>query len=193
MAVEKTKDKTNLEIDTNNTEIVIDPKKSKKVVVNKNDHRVKVKERELAKKETKKMKPLTKLLIAIGCGLAAIALGIGLGFAVVNIPTVDRVSTKYFAALSSGDINQINKMIDSASTTKDTIVPPADTVASLKGVFGNVTVQSTNYNGDTVEVTCKVDIKDMGENNFIITLKKTGTYLLFFPDWKVENMAGSSE
>jgi hypothetical protein len=191
MAVEKTKDKTNLEIDLEKNEIIIDPAKKEKVGVDKDDHRVKVKETELTEKEVKKMKPLTKLLISIGCALVSIALGICLGLSIVNIPTVNNVPQKYFQALSSANMNEINKLIDPSSTTKDTIVPPENTLESLKGLFENVSIESVSYEGDTAEVTCKVNIKDMGENNFILTLKKTGTYLLFFPDWKVENMTGS--
>ncbi|MDR3128467.1 MAG: hypothetical protein LBT99_04015 [Bifidobacteriaceae bacterium] len=193
MAVEKTKDKTNLEINTENTEIIIDPKTEAKVDVDKSDDRIRIKDKELLKDNHKKINPLTKLIITVVSALVSVALGIILGIAIINIPTVNTVTEKYFSALSSGNSSQVKNLIDNSSTNLDMILPPEDSFDSLKGIFQKVNITSSKINGDTAEIDAKVDVKDVGENQFSITLKKQGTYLLFFPDWKVENLQGSGD
>jgi hypothetical protein len=191
MAVEKTKDKTNLEINTQNNEIIIDPEAKTKVGVDKTDERVRIKDEELLQDKAKKISPLAKLIISIGCVLASIALGIGMGIAITNIPTVTNITHKYFSALGSGNKAKVQTLIDSGSSNIDMILPPDDAFESLKDIFTNINIINTKFDGDNATVDAKVDVKDMGENTFTITLKKEGNYLLFFPNWKIENLQAS--
>jgi uncharacterized membrane protein YvbJ len=191
MAVEKTKDKTNLEINTQNNEILINPEAKTKVGVDKSDERVLIKNEELLKDENKKIDPIAKLLISLGCGLASIGLGITLGIAIVNIPTATNITHKYFSALGSGNKAHVQTLIDSSSSNMDMILPPDEAFESLKNIFSNINIVDTKIDGDNATVDAKVSVKDMGENTFTITLKKEGNYLLFFPNWKIENLQAS--